>query len=60
MYWLLDLLFASVCCGCQCVCLWADVVRLLIDDNDAYDRDLFDFDAAALDLDEVDPGAGYG
>lgn len=31
MYWLLDLLFVSVCCWCQRVCLWADVVRLLID-----------------------------
>ena len=29
------------------------------DDDDAYDRDIYDFDTAALDLDyEVDPGAG--
>lgn len=29
------------------------------DHDDAYDRDIYDFDTAALDLDyEVDPGAG--
>ena len=29
------------------------------DHDDAYDRDIYDFDIAALDLDyEVDPGAG--